>query len=364
MPTITAGTDTTFSVAVMTNGQPVPLAGPLTARVVTLDGKSEILTGLELDGEADGADWGSGVAAVTLAGSTTAGWEPREYMLVLQGAFGVKRFSLVVETLFAPVRNSLFIRDLVVDEIRRDRIMAAAASVLSGIEVSDDYIWNKIRAAESEISHTLRVPLVPTRFFPVKPTDEQVAALDGLAWAVDPAYDYTPDMFQFEKWGFIITRQRPIISVESLRFAYPSEDTGFFDIPHDWIRIDAKYGHVRLVPASPAIFTTMNAYIMTALAGARSIPFMMQLTYTAGLENAAADYPELLDAIKKSAVLKIVADSFLPQSGSISADGLSQSISVDMAKYQEVVDHTLFGSEASGNGGLMSKLHGIRMLVM
>lgn len=330
---------------------------------MTLDGKNTVVPQFPLNPDADGASWAEGVAAVTLPGISTEAMQPGEHILMLQGSFGVKRFSLFVESLFEATRDSLFIRDLVVDEIRRDRIMAAATSVLSGIEVSDDYIWKKIRAAESEISHTLRVPLVPTRFFPVKPTKDQIAELDGMAWGVDPAYDYTPDMFQFEKWGYMITRQRPIISVESLRFAYPSEDTGFFDIPNDWIRIDAKYGHVRLVPASPAIFTTMNAYIMTALAGARSVPFMMQLTYTAGLENASADYPELLDAIKKSAVLKIVADSFLPTSGSISADGLSQSISVDMAKYQEVIDHTLSGSESSGNGGLMSKLHGIRMLV-
>ena len=61
-------------------------------------------------------------------------------------------------------------------------------------------------------------------------------------------------------------------------------------------------------------------------------------------------------------MLKIVADAFLPQSGSISADGLSQSLSVDMSKYSEFIDEALNGPHGS-NGGLMTKIHGIRSMV-
>ncbi len=363
MASIIAGTDSTFTVSVQTDGRPVPLSGSVTARVMTMDARTTVVPQFNLDENGEGADWPDGVAAVTLTGAQTAALEPREHMLVLQGGFGIKRFSLRVETLTVPTRNSLFVRDLVVDEIRRDRIMAAATSLLAGIEVSDDYIWDKVRAAESEVAHTLRVPLVPTKFFPIKPTQAQIDALEGMAWAVDPAYDYHPDMFHFEKWGYFIARQRPIISVESLRFAYPSQESGFFDIPLDWIRIDAKYGHVRLVPSSPAVFATMDAFIMTALASSRSIPFMIQLSYTAGLEDVDQNYPELPDIVKRLAVLKIVSDTFLPQSGSISADGLSQSISVDMDKYQEAIDAALNGPPGA-NGGLVAKLHGIRTLVI
>ena len=73
-------------------------------------------------------------------------------------------------------------------------------------------------------------------------------------------------------------------------------------------------------------------------------------------------YPELLDCIKKKAVLKILGDAFLPQSGSISADGLSESLSVDMDKYHDVVDAILNGRD--GNGGLMAQLHGVRVMAM
>lgn len=363
MSTIIAGSDAVVSVSVLQNGHPVPLSGDVFAAVYTMDGKTKLYGEVPVDSNAGGADWANGLVVVSIPGSASATVDPGEYMLVLRYPSGIKRSRLVVETMFVPTRTSLFIRDIVVDEIRTDQLMAAAASVLSGVEVSDDYIWGKVRAAESEISHTLGVPLVPTRFFSIEPTPEQIEALDGMAWEVEPPYDYSPDLFRGDRWGLLVTRQRPIISIESFSFTYPSSKDSFMPIPNDWIRYDAKYGTLNLVPSSPAIFAQMDAIIMTALTGGRSIPQMMRLDYTAGLQDVPNKFPELIDVIKKLAVYKIVADSYLPQSGSISADGLSQSLSVDMAKYQEVIDHTLNGGEGS-NGGLMRKLHGIRLAVL
>lgn len=363
MTTIVAGSPAQFTETVQRDGQPVPLDGDIAMRVFSIDGRQELIPQTAVDPSWAGADLANGTVGIVLTGEQTELLPAGDALLVLSGTFGLRRFRLVVEAMFEGTRNSLFIRDLVVDEIRKDRLMAAAAGVLQGVKVSDDYIWDKIRAAESEMAHTLRVPLVPTHFFPMKPNATQIAALDGMAWGVDPAYDYSPDMFHGDKWGYMITRQRPIIDVIRLRFAYPTQDQGFVDIPNDWLRYDAKFGHLRIVPASPAVFMTMNAFVMTALTGGRSIPFMMQLEYVAGLTDVATTFPELLDAIKKMAVLKIVGDAFLPQSGSISGDGLSESMSVDMSKYHEAIDHIINGPEGS-NGGLMTKIHGIRMLVM
>ncbi len=363
MTTIIAGSPAAFTVTVLADGKPVPLSGAIEARVFSMDGKQELVPATALDELAEGAVWPSGIASVSFSETQTAALSPGNAMLVLSGTFGVKRFRLIVETIFEPTRTSLFIKDIVVEELRTDRLMAAAAGVLTDVNVSDDYLWQKIRAAESEISHTLRVPLVPTHFFTSKPTDEQVAALDGMAWAVEAAYDYEPSMFHFERWGYFITRQRPIIEVKRMWFVYPSARDGWFDVPNDWIRTDDRYGHVRLVPSSPAVFQSMSTFMMTALSGSRSIPFMINLEYVAGLQDVETNFPELLDAIKKMAVLKVVGDAFLPQSGSISGDGLSESLSVDMGKYHEAVDRILNG-EPGSNGGLMAKLHGIRMLVM
>lgn len=362
MTNIIAGADAQFTVTVQQNGAPVPLAGDINARVFSMDGKQELITAFLLDEDGAGADWPNGVASVTLSQLQTIDLKAGEAMLVLQGAFGLKRFRLVIEELFAPTRTSLFIRDIVIDEIRQDRLMAAAAGVLQDVKVSDNYLWDKIRAAESELSHTLRVPLVPTRFFPIPPTEEEIAALDGMAWQIEVGTDYDPTMFERDKWGFIVTRQRPIISVERMRFVYPTQNMGYYDIPLDWITFDARYGHIRIVPSSSAVLTSFSGFVLTNLAQGQVIPSMIQTVYTAGLTDVANTYPELLDCIKKMAVLKIVADAYFPQSGSISADGLSESISVDLSKYHESVDEIINGPKGS-NGGLMSKIHGIRAMV-
>lgn len=363
MTTIVSSEDSQFTVIVQANGQPVPLTGTVTARVFTMDGQNELITSRDLDENAASADWPNGVAFVEFTGTETGVLVPGEAMLVLQGSFGIKRFRLVVETLFQPTRTSLFIKDIIVDELRRDRLMAAASGVLQDVRVSDDYLWDKVRAAESELAHTLRVPLVPTRFFPNQPTQEELDALNGMAWEVEVGTDYDPTMFERDKWGFIVTRQRPIISIERMRFVYPTQNMGYFDIPTEWLTFDAKYGHIRIVPSSSAVLTSMSGFILTNLAQGRVIPSMVQYIYTAGLTNVADTYPELLDCIKKMAVLKIVADAFFPQSGSISADGLSESISVDMTKYHDSVDEIINGPKGS-NGGLMTKIHGIRTMVM
>lgn len=129
------------------------------------------------------------------------------------------------------------------------------------------------------------------------------------------------------------------------------------------MNVDAKYGHLRLVPTSNAVLTGLMGVTIMGMAVGRTIPSMVRLTYTAGLQDVESTYPELLDAIKKLAVVKVVGDAFLPQSGSISADGLTESLSVDMAKYHEGVDHILNGPPGS-NGGLMTKIHGIRAQVV
>lgn len=361
MTTILAGTAASFSVTVQHNGAPVALAGEVVARISSLDGRTLLVDATPVQPTAPGADWSAGLVVLSLTAEQTKALPVGDVLLILSGGFGVKRFRLIIEDLFPQAVTSLFIKDLVVDEIRRDQLMAAAAGVLQDIQVTDDYLWGKVRAAESEIAHRLRVPLVPTRFFTSHPTPEQIAALGGLAWSVEPGYDYDPGMFSGDKWGYIVTRQRPLISIERMGFAYPASNDSYLSIPLDWLRFDARYGHVRMVPNSPAVFMSMSAFFMNLLTTSRTVPAMIELEYTAGLQNVSQEYPELIDVIKKLAVLKIVGDSFLPDSGSISADGLSESISVKMESYQAMIDEVIDGPPDS-NGGLTTKLHGVRMM--
>jgi hypothetical protein len=258
------------------------------------------------------------------------------------------------------IRSLLFIKQYAVAEMRNERLVMMAKTYFPGVTLSDDYIWNKLRAAENETGRDLRVPLVPTQFYSIDPTPDQLAALPpGMPWAIDPAQDYDPDFFQGERWGFLVLRNKPVISVQQVQFVYPSPTTGFFDFPLDWIRIDKKYAQIRFVPASSTFVAPLNAFLLQALGGGRTIPFAFNVTYQAGI-NAEADYPQLIDLIKRRAALKIVEDGFLPSSGSISADGLSQSLSINLDSYRDMIDVTLNGPKGS-NGGLMTAIHGIRM---
>jgi hypothetical protein len=241
--------------------------------------------------------------------------------------------------------------------------MMLAQTFFPGITFTDNFIWEKVVAAESETARDLRVPLVPTQFFGREPCQKDLAELPpGMPWAIDPAQDYEPDFFQGEKWGFMVLRNKPVIRVQKVTFVYPSPTTGFFDFPLDWIRLDHKYAQIRFVPASSIFVAPLNAFLLQALGGGRTIPFAFEVKYQAGI-NARKEYPQLIDVIKRRAVLKIIEDGFIPGSGSISADGLSQSMSVDMEKYRETINTTLFGPKGS-NGGIVTAIHGVKMAML
>ena len=138
-------------------------------------------------------------------------------------------------------------------------------------------------------------------------------------------------------------------------FAYPSLTGNNFVVPTDWFRIDKKYGRINLVATSSVMTMPLNAFILSVLGGGRTVPLMLQIRYRAGLTEAETKYPDLINLIYKMAVLSILEDQFLPGSGSISADGLSQSLSFDATKYREDIDRHL--------GDLRDAIHGPRAMV-
>ncbi len=366
MATIIKNQEANISVTLMADGAAVsvPTGATVTAQLFDIASgaaQSPVKTLASTDA---GSMWGSGLVAVAFTQTDTANIVPPDTMLAVVVNGKPYRFRVMVETAnAAPTKSALFVRDFVIADIRADQLIAVAQNLLPGVALSDDYIWRKVLAAESDISHQLRVELQPTQFFPKTPTDAQVEALNGMPWKEDPAYDYEPAMFTNEKWGFIAARHSPIISVQELRYAYPSDTDLNYIIPIDWIKMDKKYGQIRIVPTSNGSLALLNSYLLQLLGSSTNIPHMLNLTYVAGLANASRDYPELLDAVKKMAVLKMIEDAFVPQSGSISADGLSESMSADVSKYHDTVDRILNGEKGS-NGGLMAAIHGIRMVVI
>jgi|GEM_PF-1738466 len=364
MTTILAGQPANFTVTIQRNGAPVAIdaGSTVTAQLFTADGRTQLSTAVA-QAAVDG--WASGEVVVAFDETTTDVAAGGAMLVVASTAPAiVKRFAVRIETVGVFERSGLFVKDIAVDQLRADALMMAASGAFTAVQVSDDYLWDKLRAAESEMAHELRVPLVPTHFFPDTPSAAEIEALNGQPWGIDPGYDYAPSDFAFnDKWGFIKLRNKPLHSVSRVRFAYPGGPTAHYDLPLDWLRMDKKYGQVQFVPSSTAFAAPLNTFVMQAIGQGRTIPLAIQISYVAGLDNVAANYPELLDVIMKSAVLKIIGDAFLPQSGSISADGLSQSMSSDMSKYSESIDTIINGPKGS-NGGLMTAIHGVRFGVM
>lgn len=228
--------------------------------------------------------------------------------------------------------------------LRQDQLRLASKYALpKSFDLSDDYLASKLIAAEADATRQLRVYFEPTVIISDDAPQNEIDALESAntKYAQEAAYDYDAHFFMGERWGYIVTKEKPIISVQSIKFAYPAPTNQVFEIPQSWIRLDKKFGHIRLVPATQSFSAPLSAFIMQALGGGRTVPFMIHVRYTAGLSDPNQEYPDLVDLVKKMAILRIMQDSFLPQSGSISSDGLSQSISVDMQKWHDGIEDKL-----------------------
>ena len=242
-------------------------------------------------------------------------------------------------------------------KMRTERLMLLTRSLLPGVEFKNDYIWGKLCAAEADLAHQLRVAFTPTAFFPATPTADQITALAGMPWDIDPGYDYDPGMFQGNKWGLLQLRNRPLVSVSEVRFAYPGQSGFAYDIPLNWIRPDNRYGVLNFVPSGSSFMAPLNAFSMQAMGGGGSIPLAIQITYVAGISNAGQAYPDLIDCAYKLASLRICEDAFFAASDSISIDGMSQNSSPpDLDKVQASIDKKI--------DNLRQQIHGITMMVM
>lgn len=225
--------------------------------------------------------------------------------------------------------------------------------------LTDSVVWENMVAAEAEASHQLRVLLQPTVVLPDSSKQDERDALEaaGTAYMVEDDYDFEPSHWDSTAWGFIPLRQTPVISLEQMRLSYPSPGNTVLTVPPEWIQLDFKYGHIRIVPAGSAMgLGQMSSFLMSTFSAGRTLPGALQIRYTAGLKNAKRDYPDLVNLVKRMAVLRILKNALLPQSSSISADGLSQSNSIDMVKWQEGIDKDL--------GDLRDQIKGIRLGVL
>jgi hypothetical protein len=210
----------------------------------------------------------------------------------------------------------------------------------AGVSPSADEVWKALLAAEKDLQRRLRVYLEPTVILPSTADPAEVDALmaAGTVYALEAPCEYEPETFSNNFFGFIETKQRPIISVASMKFKYPGPGTTVFEVPFDWLRPDKKYGQIHLIPTGLASYGPMNAFVLQAITNRRTVPMMIEVRYTAGLTDAHDLWPDIIDLVQKMAILRLIESAFPAQSGSISADGLSQSASVDTSKYSEMIE--------------------------
>jgi hypothetical protein len=200
--------------------------------------------------------------------------------------------------------------------------------------VSDALIGDLLKSAEAELSRVLRVFFEPTVVLPEDAKPEEIKALEA-PYFLEAPYDYEPHGWQGDTWGYILLRQTPVIRIDSIVFSYPNPTDDVVKIPSAWIRADLKYGHVRFVPTGISMaLGPMSTFMLSAISSGRVIPNMIHVRYVAGLENAAEKYPDLMRLLYRMAQMNLMKSLFLPSSGSISGDGLSETASFDMAKWQ------------------------------
>ena len=211
-----------------------------------------------------------------------------------------------------------------------------------------------LRAAEADAEHLLRVFFGPVQVLPDLASQDEKDALDeaGTRWVEEPGYDLEPEFFRGDRWGYLPLNHVPVISVQSLKFVYPAPATTIWDVPADWIRLDKRFGHLRLVPSGSLVTAPLSVFAVQLLGGGRVVPQAVQVRYTSGLAHAARDYPDLIDLVRRMAMLKLMQGAFLPTSGSLGVDGLSESQSFDLSKYQDDVDARI--------ERLRQSIHGIR----
>ena len=273
------------------------------------------------------------------------------------GRVHVRAFRVLVSGAL-PIGKSAF-GDLgaAVASLRRDRLFGPAQAWMAGVPLSDEYLLERLLAAERETEKRLRTFLRPREVVPAGTPPEEIAALEaaGGSVVVEPGYDHDPRAQINEAWGAIDLRHRPVSAVRGVRYDFSSGLV--FDVPPEWLRLDAKYGRLQFVPTQLALAqASLSGAVLSALAGGRTLPLAVKVRYRAGLENAAEDHPDILSLVKRMAVLDTLDDQFFPGQGSSSLDGLAQSWEWDGAKHRAALDDALERAA--------SALRGIRLAVL
>lgn len=200
-----------------------------------------------------------------------------------------------------------------VDQLKTNYLFGVDLTDPQGNPIPESFFTFFLASAASWVEKQLDIPLVPTS-------------------VVDERHDWTQT--QRTSYSWIQLDRHPVISVDSVRIAYPGQPLSDV-LPPQWVVLDKDKGSVQLVPGGASSFAFNNGMGLGAypwsMGPARYIPNFYSVTYSAGfLPNQCP--PEIADLVGMTAAIPVldVAGDLLGGAGiasqSISIDGLSQSI--------------------------------------
>jgi hypothetical protein len=152
------------------------------------------------------------------------------------------------------------------------------------------------------------------------------------------------DRCEYDQFGFMQLRHRPIASLESLTVT-PSNQDAVYQIPNEWVDVGALHlGQLNLIPLTLALKSGTMIPLSSSPAGSvflsifgnrPYIPSFFQVRYTAGCHEGAVPkiINQYLGCIAAMEVLSSLATTYArSNSTSLGIDGLSQSVSTSGAE--------------------------------
>ena len=236
---------------------------------------------------------------------------------------------------------SIFDKYAAIDALRAGQLALAAVNYPALAAISDDLLWQKLQEAEREVSRRLGISLEPIEVFTEPPTAQELIDLQDVPYRLEPGYELSPGFFAPEHWGILQLSQKPVIAVHQVTLVYPLFHSQPIAIPPDWVRLNAKYGQLHIVPSTLQGSSTLALFLASNFLNGNTLPNMIRVRYRAGLDTSSGLYLDVLGIVQRMAVMRLLHDAFLPSSSSISADGLSQTIAMTTAAVQAQLNEQL-----------------------
>lgn len=201
---------------------------------------------------------------------------------------------------------------ITVAELKQRYLFGIDTTDDAGRELPDAVYEHYIASAIATLEHELDIPILPTGF----------------------CDDHDFHREDYHAFNFLKLDNRPVISVDEFRVAYPTGQTVIV-FPGEWLRLNKPEGHLQVVPTAGTLSEILvgqgGSFLPAIYNGMAYLPQLFQVTYTAGFEQGRVPR-NIVDIIGKIASMgpfnlfgDLIAGAGIANL-SLSMDGLSQTI--------------------------------------